>query len=263
MWVFKGKYFWRINKEGGSREDPMELGSFWYGLPGSIDRVDAVYERSDNDIVFFVGNKYYVMAGNTYLKQGPRPISVREKIIEFLFNFSITDPSNAQDLGLPADLAKVDGAMRWGYNDKTYFFSGGLMVYISICMCISGTMYWRYDEEVQHVELDYPRDMAMWKGVPYNIDAVFQYHDKKTYFFKGKHFWEFDNQKMEVAAGGPVPVGEYWLHCPKELQERHEAGEGAATTSAAASLGPALLMLGMLSIAHSRRFSLWGVLGHI
>ena len=76
MWVFKGKYFWRINKEGGSREDPMELGSFWYGLPSDIDHVDAVYERSDNDIVFFVGARYYVMAGNTYLKQGPLPISV-------------------------------------------------------------------------------------------------------------------------------------------------------------------------------------------
>jgi hypothetical protein len=27
-------------------------------------------------------------------------------------------------LGLPDTLKKVDGAMRWGYNDKTYFFSG-------------------------------------------------------------------------------------------------------------------------------------------
>lgn len=25
------------------------------------------------------------------------------------------------------------------------------------------------------MELDYPRDMSMWKGVPYNIDAVFQH----------------------------------------------------------------------------------------
>jgi len=182
MWVFKGKYFWRINKEGGSREDPMELSSFWYGLPSDIDHVDAVYERNDNDIVFFVGNRYYVMAGNAYLKQGPRPIT---------------------DMGLPADLARVDGAMRWGHNDKTYFFSGD--------------MYWRYDEEVQHIELDYPRDIQMWKGVPYDIDGVFQYHNKKTYFFKGKKFWEFDDERMEVTTSSPTLVGEYWLHCPKEL----------------------------------------------
>ena len=31
-------------------------------------------------------------------------------------------------MGLPADLARVDGAMRWGHNDKTYFFSGDLIV---------------------------------------------------------------------------------------------------------------------------------------
>ena len=78
-------------------------------------------------------------------------------------------------------------------------------------------MYWRYDEEVQHIELDYPRDIQMWKGVPYDIDGVFQYHDKKTYFFKGKHFWEFNDERMEVAKTSPMASGEFWLHCPKEL----------------------------------------------
>ena len=78
MWVFKGKYFWRINKDGGSREDPMELSSFWYGLPSDIDHVDAVYERNDHDIVFFVGKKYYILAGNSHLKYGPLPITVSQ-----------------------------------------------------------------------------------------------------------------------------------------------------------------------------------------
>ena len=76
MWVFKGKYFWRINQEGGTREDPMELSSFWYGLPSDIDHVDAVYERNDHDIVFFVGQKYYILAGNSHLKYGPLPLTV-------------------------------------------------------------------------------------------------------------------------------------------------------------------------------------------
>ena len=76
MWVFKGKYFWRINVDGGSREDPMELSSFWYGLPSDIDHVDAVYERNDHHIVFFVGKKYYILAGNSHLKYGPLPITV-------------------------------------------------------------------------------------------------------------------------------------------------------------------------------------------
>ena len=78
-------------------------------------------------------------------------------------------------------------------------------------------MYWRFDEEIQHVELDYPRDMAMWRGVPYNIDAVFQALDKKTFFFKDKQFWEFNDRKMETTELSPLPVGEHWLHCPKEM----------------------------------------------
>ena len=36
----------------------------------------------------------------------------------------ITDFIAFQKLGLPDTLEKVDGAMRWGYNDKTYLFSG-------------------------------------------------------------------------------------------------------------------------------------------
>lgn len=37
----------------------------------------------------------------------------------------------------------------------------------------------RFDEDIGRVELDYPRDMAMWKGVGYNIDSVFQWKDGK------------------------------------------------------------------------------------
>ena len=59
-------------------------------------------------------------------------------------------------------------------------------------------MYWRFDEEIQHVELDYPRDISIWEGVPYDIDAVFRHTDGKTYFFKGREFWEFDDVKMRT-----------------------------------------------------------------
>jgi len=182
MWAFKGRYFWRINKDGGTREDPVELGAFWYGLPSDIDHVDAVYEKQNHDIVFFVGKRFYVLSGNSQLKQGPRPLT---------------------DMKLPKTLEKVDGAMKWGHNQKTYLFSKD--------------MYWRYDEERNEVELDYPRDISLWKGVPSNIDAVFQYIDKKTYFFKDTGFWEFDDARMRVVDETATPVGEYWFHCPKQL----------------------------------------------
>ena len=58
------------------REDPVELGSFWYGLPGHIDHVDAVYEKQNHDIVFFVGKVFYILSGNSQLKYGPQPLTV-------------------------------------------------------------------------------------------------------------------------------------------------------------------------------------------
>ena len=94
-------------------------------------------------------------------------------------------------------------------------------------------MYWRFDEEIQHIELDYPRDLAMWKGVPYNVDSVFQARDKKTYFFKDKYFWEFNDKKMEVTGSSPMQVGEFWLHCPKEI---HHPFKKAGSTSESSSL---------------------------
>ena len=89
-------------------------------------------------------------------------------------------------------------------------------------------MYWRFDEEIQFIELDYPRDIVMWRGVPYNLDAVFQATDKKTYFFKDQYFWEFDDKKMEVTESSPQRVGEYWLRCPKEI---HDPFKQAGTVS--------------------------------
>ena len=94
-------------------------------------------------------------------------------------------------------------------------------------------MYWRFDEEIQHIELDYLRDLAMWKGVPYNMDAVFQARDKNTYFFKDKYFWQFNDKKMEVTGSSPMQVGEFWLHCQKEI---HDPFKKAGYTSESSSL---------------------------
>ena len=111
MWIFTGKYFWRIGKDTpghGIPEQPVEFKSFWFGLPREVlddDNlvIDAVFERSDHKIVFFIGSNYYVLAGNMHLDEGPLPIS---------------------RLGLPSSLQRVDAAFRWGWNSKIYFFSG-------------------------------------------------------------------------------------------------------------------------------------------
>ena len=81
----------------------------------------------------------------------------------------------------------------------------------------SGNKYWRFDDVVGRVELDYPRDISMWRGVPADLDAAFQYIDGKTYFFKGKHYWQFDDYSMRVVNAMPKPIGTHWMQCPKDL----------------------------------------------
>ena len=43
-----------------------------------------------------------------------------------------------------------------------------------------------------------------------------QFIDGKTYFFKGKDFWAFDDIRMAVEADAPKPIGEHWMHCPRD-----------------------------------------------
>ncbi|KAK7792928.1 hypothetical protein R5R35_008070 [Gryllus longicercus] len=181
VFIFKGRYLWRIGNDGLLPNYPAEIRRLWHRLPENLTHVDAVYERNDKKIVFFIGKMYYTFDANTL--ESRRPLT---------------------HLGLPESLQKIDGAMVWGHNKKTYFFSG--------------TMYWRFDEDVGKVELDYPRDMSMWKGVDYNIDTVFQWKDGKTYFFKGKGYWKFNDYRMSVENERQLPSGPKWLGCP--LSER-------------------------------------------
>lgn len=52
---FKGKYTWRLGAKGLYPGYPALIGRLWYELPADMDHVDAVYERQDGKIVFFIG----------------------------------------------------------------------------------------------------------------------------------------------------------------------------------------------------------------
>ncbi|GIY72997.1 matrix metalloproteinase-17 [Caerostris darwini] len=186
VFIFKGKYFWRMDVNRTLKAGyPVPIERFWYALPPEIEKVDALYERPiDTKIVFFTGKKFWLFSANQLEPGYPRPLT---------------------DLGLPEDLTHIDAAMVWGHNGKTYFFSG--------------KEYWKFDENEGRVDLDYPRNINSWRGVPTNIDAAFQWTDGNTYFFKGTKFWKFMDIKMKIQNKNPFDIGGFWFKCPSKSME--------------------------------------------
>ncbi|KPP68492.1 Matrix metalloproteinase-17-like, partial [Scleropages formosus] len=179
-----GKYFWRLTREKQLVSlRPVPIHRFWRGLPTFLDSVDAVYERpGDHRIVFFKGLKYWVFKDNNVEEGYPRPIS---------------------DFGLPTD--GVDAAFVWPHNEKTYFFKDG--------------RYWRYDDYVHRMDLGYPKDSTLWKGVPPQLDDAMRWSDGASYFFKGAEYWRVAGSGMEVEDGYPRPIGKDWLVCADMLSD--------------------------------------------
>ncbi|XP_005107864.2 uncharacterized protein LOC101848145 [Aplysia californica] len=189
IFLFIGKWFWRLGPQKLINK-PVEIHKFWYGLPKDLERIDAVFERPDNKIVFFSGDRFWVFNANHLLSRFPvegRPIT---------------------EFNIPADVKKIDAAFQWSYNKRTYL--------------VSGDMYWKMDENNSFVEYDYPRDMGTWKGVPVPVDAAFMDQSGTTIFFQGLDYWQFYDMKMRVQRGYPRRISHYWSQCAENLSEREE-----------------------------------------
>jgi Hemopexin len=82
-----------------------------------------------------------------------------------------------------------------------------------------------------------------------DIFLLFQYNDHKTYFFKGPHFWEFDDLRMKVKDPNPTEIGHHWMHCPKPIKDPFKS---IKTTNNAGSGEVETLTLIFCSLLHLR-----------
>ena len=67
LFVFLWKTMWRFSGRGSLRPGYPAPAAQMFGFPSSVDRIDAVYERSDGNILFFSGDLFWISDGNYFI----------------------------------------------------------------------------------------------------------------------------------------------------------------------------------------------------
>ncbi|XP_038224675.1 matrix metalloproteinase-15 [Dermochelys coriacea] len=180
MFVFKGRWFWRVRHNRVLDNYPMPIGHFWRGLPGDID---AAYERHDGKFVFFKGDRYWLFREANLEPGYPQPLT-------------------SYGQGIPYD--KIDTAIWWEPTGHTFFFRGD--------------RYWRFNEETHSVDPGYPKLITVWVGIPPTPKGAFLSSDASyTYFYKGTKYWKFDNERLKTEPGYPKSILRDFMGCHEAL----------------------------------------------
>ncbi|KAJ7984490.1 hypothetical protein DPEC_G00355360 [Dallia pectoralis] len=196
VFFFKGPHFWRIQITGSLvSQNPALITNFWKGLPTGTNQIDAVYERkSDNRIIFFIGPQYWVFKDTMALPGYPRPLT----------EWGMTSKDGRA-------VQRVDAAFVWAHNGKTYLFSVG--------------EFWRFDEgnteDGRKLEGGYPRDAALWKGVPTQPDDIISWGEGDAYFFKDNVYWVLKRGGLDQDHVTPKSIAVDWLMCPELFTPTH------------------------------------------
>nr|XP_060627032.1 matrix metalloproteinase-27-like [Anolis sagrei ordinatus] len=167
----KGRHLWRVFPSR-SEVDHELISTFWPFLPSNIQ---AAYENMNDQVFFFKDNHFWMISG---------------------FQVQPGYPKTIGNFGFPQNIKKIDAALFDRNTGKTYFFIG--------------TNYWRYDENRQSMDVEYPRKIKDdFPAIGQQVDAAFQ-HNGLFYFFHGSKQWEFDPNEERVIR---AMESNSWLNC--------------------------------------------------
>lgn len=155
--------------------DKHEIRGLWSGLPDNFTKIDAIYETVDNEIWIFIGNEIYIFNGTDF----SRTISLSH-------------------LGISQNVEKIDAIFKWHKNHATYL--------------LSGDFYWRLGENLEKILENYPKliDQA-WREVR-DVDSIYD-DGEKLLVFKGKYYYEFNDQKMRLNWTQPHSIATEFMNC--------------------------------------------------
>lgn len=115
---------------------------------------------------------------------------------------AVEGPLNITQLNLPDELKSMDAAMELPRaGDHSYFFKGD--------------KYWRYSWSNASVDQGYSHIItSLWKGLPNDIDAAFQWKRGRTVILKGGGYYLLKHKgKIGVKKGFPKTFFSHWLGC--------------------------------------------------
>lgn len=158
VFIFKGKYMFRPDTIKG---DPVEIREYWKDLPDTLTHVDAVYENDKKQVLIFIDTKVFIFSSS--------------KKLETSMHFN--------QLGIGSNVKKIDAIFKWSYNKRIYIFSGN--------------EYWRFNENTNIVEKNFPRAIDKSFYDVYDIQTAIDI-DNQLYFFKNEYFYEFDSYDMRM-----------------------------------------------------------------